>query len=35
MYTLDHKNIVKLYSHFEEEDSVYLVLELIKGGNVF
>ncbi len=31
MYLLDHEYIVKLYSHFEENDSVYLIMELTQG----
>ena len=31
MYLLDHEYIVKLYSHFEEADSVYLIMELTQG----
>ena len=31
MYMLEHHNIVKLYTHFEDKDKVYLILELTKG----
>lgn len=31
MYMLDHENVVKLYSHFEERDAVYLIMELTEG----
>jgi serine/threonine protein kinase len=27
MYTLDHPNIIKLYNHFEDDTSCYLLLE--------
>ncbi len=35
MYKISHKNIVKLYSHFEDESNCYLVMEYIKRGNLF
>jgi len=31
MYMLDHEYVVKLYSHFEEPDSVFLIMELTQG----
>jgi len=31
---LDHPNIVKLYGHFEEDDTVSLVCEYIDGGDL-
>ena len=33
MYMLDHKNIVKIYTHYEDSDKVYLIMELTKGVN--
>ncbi|EGR29754.1 hypothetical protein IMG5_149050 [Ichthyophthirius multifiliis] len=35
MYTLDHPNIIKLYNHFEEEKSIFLVLEYAGGGQLW
>ena len=35
MYELDHKNIVKLYNHFEDERAVYLLMELCSKGDIF
>ena len=35
MYALDHKNVVKLYNHFEEQNAVYLIMELITGGEIY
>ena len=35
MYLLNHKNIIGLYSHFETDLAVYLVLEYVSGGQVF
>ena len=35
MYKINHQNIVKLYHHFEEAKSFYLVMELADGGNLF
>ena len=32
---LDHPNIIKLYEVYETDNSVYLVLELIEGGELF
>lgn len=31
MYKLNHPNILKIYNHFEDDRSIYLVLELAKG----
>jgi calcium/calmodulin-dependent protein kinase I len=31
---LDHPNVVKLYEIFDERDVMYLVLELMTGGEV-
>jgi calcium/calmodulin-dependent protein kinase I len=31
---VDHPNVVKLYEIFEEEHCIYLVLELMLGGEV-
>ncbi len=33
--TLDHPHIVKLYAYFEKTDKLYIILELVKNGNVF
>lgn len=35
MYCLNHPNIVKLYSHFEDCTNFYLILELAEGGQLF
>jgi calcium/calmodulin-dependent protein kinase I len=32
---LDHPNVVKIWEIFDEEDHIYLVLELLKGGELF
>ena len=29
---MDHPNIVKLYTHFEDEYHVFLLMEYIEGG---
>lgn len=31
---LDHPNIVRLYAHFEENDTYFLILEYCEGGNL-
>ena len=33
--SLDHPNIVKLYTYFSHQESVYMVLEAACGGNLF
>ena len=35
MYKLSHPHIIKLYSHFEDDENFYLVMELAEGGNLF
>ena len=35
MYQLSHPHIIKLHSHFEDETSFYLIMELSEGGNMF
>ena len=32
MYLLNHPNIIKLYNHFEDEFSIYFVLEFAEKG---
>ena len=31
MYGLNHKNIIQLHNHFEEDKSIYLVIEYAPG----
>ena len=35
MYKIRHPNIVRLYTHFEDESNCYIVLEYIKKGNIY
>ena len=35
MRELNHPNIIKLYQVFESDHSIYLILDLIDGGNLF
>jgi len=35
MMKLDHPYILKMYDYFEDEEKVYLVLEICKGGEMF
>jgi serine/threonine protein kinase len=35
MYALKHPNIVKLYNHFEDDFSIYFVLEFAENGELF
>lgn len=32
---MDHQNIVKLYEVYEDDESFYLVMDLLKGGELF
>lgn len=34
LLTLDHPNVLKLYSFFEDKDSIYIVTELCTGGEL-
>ena len=35
MYKIRHPNIVRLYTHFEDETNCYIALEYIKKGNLY
>uniref|UniRef100_A0A6B2LC64 Protein kinase domain-containing protein n=1 Tax=Arcella intermedia TaxID=1963864 RepID=A0A6B2LC64_9EUKA len=35
MQKLDHKNIISLEEVFDEKDTIYLVMELVSGGELF
>ncbi len=35
MYSLNHPHIIKLYNHFEDEDSFYLVMEYAAKGQLY
>ena len=32
---VSHKNIIKIVSHYETDSTIYLVLELVSGGELF
>lgn len=34
MRKLNHKHVIRLYEMYESDNSIYLVLELIKGGEL-
>ena len=34
MYKLNHKNCIKLYSHFEDNSNCYFIMEYISNGNL-
>lgn len=34
MRALDHINIIKLHEVYETDNSLYMVMELLKGGNL-
>ena len=35
MYKIHHPNVVKLYSHFEDNNYCYFIMEYIQKGNIF
>jgi serine/threonine protein kinase len=35
MYSLNHPNIVKLFSHFEDDLSIYLIIEYAERGQLY
>ena len=35
MYSLNHSHIVKLYSHFEDDFSIYLIMEYAENGHLY
>jgi serine/threonine protein kinase len=35
MYSLNHPNIVKLYSHFEDDLNIYLIMEYAERGQLY
>ena len=35
MYMCNHPNIIRLFEDYETPDEIYLVMELIKGGDLF
>jgi serine/threonine protein kinase len=34
MYSLDHANVVKLYDHFEDDESIFLIIEFAEEGQL-
>lgn len=34
MRVLDHPNVIKLHEVYETDNSLYMVLELLRGGNL-
>ena len=34
MYSVSHPSIIKLYNHFEDDESIYLLMDLAPGGNL-
>ena len=34
MRELDHPNLIKLYEVFETQNSIYLILDLLEGGQL-
>jgi aurora kinase len=32
---LEHPNIIKLYEYFDDENDIFLVLELARGGQLY
>lgn len=34
MYSMKHVNIIKLITHFEDEEFIYLIMEFAPGKNI-
>lgn len=32
---MDHQNIVKLYEAYEDEENFYLIMDYLKGGELY
>lgn len=35
MKELDHPNVIKLFETFEDSSSIYLIMEMCEGGELF
>lgn len=35
MAKLDHPNIIKIHEYFEDDERIYIIMELCKGGELF
>ena len=33
--SLDHPGIVKVFDYYQDEKNLYVIMEYLKGGNVF
>lgn len=35
MKNIDHPNVVRIYEYLQDEESIYIVMELVNGGELF
>lgn len=35
MKNIDHPNVIKIYEYFDTSRFIYIVMELLKGGELF
>lgn len=35
MKSIDHPHLVKIYEYFEDSERIYIVMEILEGGELF